>query len=449
MKREALSHPVAIAGVLITTASAVVFCALVIAMFTGMLVNPYAGLVVFVALPACFLLGLLLIPIGARLQRKRLARHPGEAPDWPVIDFRRADVRRTTVLITALTAVNIVILLLAGYGSLHWMESPSFCGRVCHTPMQPQFASWRHAAHGGVACVECHIGEGAGAFVHAKLSGVRQLLQVAGNSYPRPIPPGAQMPEGAQAQACRRCHQPERNVGDRVRVIREYADDEANTETMTVMHMHVSATPSSPRRIHWHADPDVRIEYIASDDKGETIPYVKLTDARGHVKEFVAPDTPQQLITSGTRKRMDCIDCHNAVGHPISQTPERAVDQAMAAGQVSRSLPFARREGVRLMKASYPTHEAADRGIEQGLREFYRSQSHNADHEQLKQSVRALQDLYRRNVFPDMNVTWGSYPDNRGHITSNGCVRCHDDSHTAKDGSTIGGDCEYCHTQVR
>jgi hypothetical protein len=51
-------------------------------------------------------------------------------------------------------------------------------------------------------------------------------------------------------------------------------------------------------------------------------------------------------------------------------------------------------------------------------------------------------------VFPAMNVTWGSYPDNKGHITSNGCFRCHDDSHESKDGSKISADCEYCHKQI-
>ena len=47
-----------------------------------------------------------------------------------------------------------------------------------------------------------------------------------------------------------------------------------------------------------------------------------------------------------------------------------------------------------------------------------------------------------------MKVTWGSYPNNIGHITSTGCFRCHDDSHEAKDGSKISGDCEYCHKQI-
>ena len=47
-----------------------------------------------------------------------------------------------------------------------------------------------------------------------------------------------------------------------------------------------------------------------------------------------------------------------------------------------------------------------------------------------------------------MKVTFGVYPDNLGHMTSNGCFRCHDGSHTAKDGATISADCEYCHVQV-
>ena len=137
-------HPVAIAGAVIATASAVVFIALTIAAFAGLFENPYAGLVIFVALPGLFVVGLLLIPLGMRLQRRRLAHDPA-AGDWPVFDFRQPKVRRTALVITALTAVNVVILLLAGYGSLHWMESPSFCGQVCHTPMHPQFTAWQDA----------------------------------------------------------------------------------------------------------------------------------------------------------------------------------------------------------------------------------------------------------------------------------------------------------------
>ena len=47
-----------------------------------------------------------------------------------------------------------------------------------------------------------------------------------------------------------------------------------------------------------------------------------------------------------------------------------------------------------------------------------------------------------------MKVTFGVYPDNLGHMTSNGCFRCHDGSHMASDGTSISADCEYCHIQV-
>jgi hypothetical protein len=33
-------------------------------------------------------------------------------------------------------------------------------------------------------------------------------------------------------------------------------------------------------------------------------------------------------------------------------------------------------------------------------------------------------------------------------MTSNGCFRCHDGTHEAKDGSSINADCEYCHKQI-
>src|SRR5262245_27039674 len=142
MKREALSHPLSIAGIVITTASAVVFITLLIAGLIGLIENPYAGLVVFIDIPAIFVVGLLILAVGVWLRRRALARHPGTVADWPVVDFRILRVRRTALLITALTAVNIVIVLLAGYGSLHWMDSPQFCGQVCHTTMHPQFAAW-------------------------------------------------------------------------------------------------------------------------------------------------------------------------------------------------------------------------------------------------------------------------------------------------------------------
>jgi hypothetical protein len=44
-----------------------------------------------------------------------------------------------------------------------------------------------------------------------------------------------------------------------------------------------------------------------------------------------------------------------------------------------------------------------------------------------------------------MKVKWGTYANNIGHTESNGCFRCHDESHTADGGKTITQDCSACH----
>ena len=430
-------HPLSLAGAAIATASGIAFLVFTGASLAGLVDNPYGGIVVFVVLPLLLVVGLLLIPAGIWLARRRRDRG-WSGDDWPVLDLAIPRVRRTTLLIAALTIVNVVIVMLGTIGGIHAMESPKFCGAACHTPMEPQFVAWGHGPHSGTTCVQCHIGEGPKAFVHAKLAGVRQLLHVATNSYKRPTPPGAEMPPGAQARTCVACHRPPHPTADRFHVSREFADDEANSETTTTLQMRIGA-------IHWHADPATRVEYVATDAAKETIPYVKVTRAGGQVREFFTADADQQSIRAATRRTMDCVDCHNTVGHPIAATAEQAVDRALAAGQISRTLPYARRESVRLMKSSYTNADAAAGAIDRELRSFYKSQGSTVDEMEVARTVAALQAVYRRNVFPAMKVTWGSYPDNRGHLTATGCFRCHDGSHTDAAGATISAECELCH----
>ena len=275
-------HPLAMVGIALTTASAIVFIALVIAMLLGMFHNPYAGLLVFIAVPAVFVMGLLLIPIGMAKQRRLLSRSP-EAGDWPVVDFRQSRTRRVALSIATLTAVNLVIVLIAGYGTLHWMESPQFCGQVCHEPMHPQYTAWQNAPHSKVACVQCHIGEGGAAFIHYKTAGLRQLIHVVTNNYPRPIPGVADMRPALET--CGNCHWPDRTVGQALRVSRTYADDEANTETVAAMTMHVGGPASeNGRGIHWHANPNLTVEFVATDPDRQTIPWVKVTRPDGSVQ---------------------------------------------------------------------------------------------------------------------------------------------------------------------
>jgi len=62
--------------------------------------------------------------------------------------------------------------------------------------------------------------------------------------------------------------------------------------------------------------------------------------------------------------------------------------------------------------------------------------------------------IYGSNVFPDLKVTWGTYPNNLGHMDAPGCFRCHDDSHSTSDNKAAAGkktitqDCSTCHEML-
>jgi nitrate/TMAO reductase-like tetraheme cytochrome c subunit len=442
---SAARNPVSLVGIAIATAMAWVFLALFALYLLGFLENPYIGLVLFVVIPAAFMAGLLLIPIGIRRTRRRT---PGVEPEWPVLDLRDPHQRSVVVAVLTLTFVNVLIVTIAAYGGVHYMETVAFCGTVCHTTMEPEYVAHRRGAHAQIECVQCHVGPGAGPLVQSKLAGTRQLFEVVTNRVPRPVPPPPELISPARA-TCESCHWPERFIGDRTKVIREFGNDEKNTESDTTLLLHVgggSLERGVGTGIHWHMNLDNEIEFVVAADKPESIPYVRLRDRAGNVREYYADGATPQQIASGTRKRMDCMDCHNRPAHTFAPSAPRAVDDALAQGLIPRDLPFARREAVAAIRQTYPDRSAAMMGIASRLREFYRSRG-GVDAGQVDRAIRGAQEAWASNVFPAMKVTWGTYPSNIGHVDSPGCFRCHDDSHKTKDGQhVLSQDCELCHT---
>jgi len=443
----AVRNPVSLIGVAVTTAAAMLFLALFVLEMFGYVTNPYIGLLAFVAIPTVFVIGLLLIPLGAWRARRRRRLAPEEEPDWPVLDLRNPHQRTVFVAVLALTVVNLLIVSMAAYGGVHYMESADFCGQVCHTTMEPQYAAYQGWPHARVPCVACHVGPGASAVVESKLAGTRQLFQVATGRVAMPIPSPVESMRPAR-ETCEQCHWPEKFHGDKIRAIREYASDEANSESMTTLQLHVgggSRALGIGTGIHWHMNLDNQIEYVATDATRQTIPYVQLTDRGGNVREFVAPGATPEQIAAGTRRRMDCMDCHNRPAHTFFASPERAVDAAIAQGRMPRELASVRREAVAAVGTEYGDRAAALEGIARRLREHYAGQE-GADARLVARAVAATQDVWSRNVFPAMNVKWGTYLNQLGHVDAPGCFRCHDDEHKASDGSVIRQDCELCHT---
>lgn len=448
--REFFRNPISLIGSIITTVSALLILTLFALDIVGFEGSPYLGIMAFLILPMFFVGGLILIPIGIFIQKKRerKALETGEKlKGFPVVDFNRERVRKLAVLVVGLTVVNLVIIAAAFYKGIEVMDSTKFCGS-CHSVMDPEATTHKRSPHARVKCVECHIGTGASWFVKSKLSGSWQLVSVALNLYPRPIPVPVHNLRPAR-ETCEQCHWPTKFVGDRLKVKTHFSDDEKNTEKKTVVLMRVGGTQGTKSNgIHWHVDPGVRIRYLA-DEKRETIREVEMTLPDGTTRLYKpSGSTPDGVKISTKWRTMDCIDCHNRPSH-VYRMPSDELDASIEAGRIERSLPFVHREGLRILKETYASHEEAVRKIPAALSEFYAKTYPDVAKEKADAVQKAGQEMvkiYNTNVWPSMNIKWGTYPSYIGHDNAPGCFRCHDEDHKADNGKTIPQDCTLCHS---
>lgn len=444
-------HPLGFIGVNLTTFSAILLVVLLMASILGLQSNPYIGAVTFLVLPGVFIVGLLLIPLGSYRERRRIARGGPSGPAFPTYDLNRPEVRNRFVLIGALTVINMTLLAIVSYKGVEYMDSVEFCGQTCHPVMKPEFTVYEVSPHSRVRCVDCHIGPGASWFVKSKLSGSRQVIKQLTGTWPKPVETPVENLRPSR-DTCEQCHWPEKFHGDRVRVRTHFAEDSANTKLQTVLLLKVGGgNPESGFRkgIHSHIFNKV---YYRSDAEREVIPWVRVERADGTTTEYVSggPDAAiPDSIAQRPMRLMDCIDCHNRPTH-IYRLPHRAIDEAMAGGSIPANLPYIKREGLALLSKDYASRDEAFRAIDEGVRSFYAANpvdfaSLEGGEGLVGKAVDGLREVWSTYVFPEMRVTWGTYPDHIGHTDFTGCFRCHDDGHVAEDGRTISQDCTNCH----
>lgn len=434
---------------LLGTALAIAGLVLIVSLFVleqlGYQGGPYLGILTYLILPMIFVVGLLLIPIGSLLYRRRLRRTPGTeaVPPLPIFDLNNTKTRAWMLILFAATMVNIVIIAGATYKGVHVMESVEFCGLACHSVMEPEYTAHARSPHSRVACAECHIGPGADWFVKSKLDGTWQLVAVAFDLYPRPIPTPLHDLRPAR-DTCEQCHWPTKFVGDRLKIINHYEDDEQNTELTTALLLKVGGSNANGSHgIHWHVDPDVKIRY-RSDESREEIYEVEFTQGDSDPVTFADRKAPKE---GGVWRSMDCVDCHNRPSH-IYESPGPAIDRAISAGSIDATLPFVKRESLRIVDAEYESHEAARDAIKAGLTAFYAENYPDIATERatdIDAAAATLGDIYSVNVFPGMNVWWDTYPNHLGHEQSDGCFRCHRRAMRTAKRKQITNDCDACH----
>jgi nitrate/TMAO reductase-like tetraheme cytochrome c subunit len=450
------NNPVSLAGGAITTAAGVTMIAHWVVELIGRRGDhPYEGIIFFLILPALFVLGLLLIPIGMFIRRRKLRKEGLIPAEYPKIDLNDRVFRHGIDIVLIATIVNLLVVSIASYRGAAYMDSPQFCGSSCHV-MHPEYAAYQVSSHSHVECVECHIGSGARSYFEAKVNGTKQLIEVTLRpvysmapklipTYPTPIPSPVTNLRPAR-EICEACHTPAKFIGEKLLVKSTFDDDEKNTESQTVVVLHLGGRDSLSNLHGIHGVHLGHIEYITTDQTRTTIPWVERRNADGSNTVYAASSLNGKE-PQGERRLMDCIDCHNRAAHTM-ETAEDALNRAMVEGAVSPQLPWVHKKGLELLKVDYATEDEARQKIPAQLEAFYRSEHpdvYAAKADLIKSAGEGLVYIFTHNVFPDMKVTWGTHPNHIGHMSYPGCFRCHDGDHAAKDGTSITQDCAACH----
>ena len=415
--------------------------------------SPYVGILAYMVAPGFLIAGILLALVGVWLEhRRRLRQLPGAVPRYLRLDFNDPTQRGAFAFFLTFVVVFIGLSVVGSYRAYEFTDSVQFCGQLCHNVMNPEFTAYQLSPHARVACVECHVGAGATWYVKSKLSGARQVLAVAFNTYPRPIPTPVHNLRPAQ-DTCEECHWPKKFYGAQLKVFTHYASDEKNTARQIRMLIKTGGgdpTTGAPEGIHWHMNISNEIYYVAADDKHQVIPYIHVKDTQGRVTEYFAKDSTlsKDQIAKAQHRRMDCVDCHNRPTH-IYVPPDLAVDQSLLARRLDVSLPFLKQQAVAVLTGTYTSTEQATQAIAKGIQEFYETKYPDvAKSKQLdiRNAVDEIQRIYRSTTFPEMKLDWKTHNNNIGHFYFNGCFRCHDGQHVSPEGKVVRKDCEICHS---
>ncbi len=349
---------------------------------------------------------------------------------------------------------SIGLLIVGGFQLMEFTESTSFCGRLCHNVMNPEYTAYQASPHSNVLCSDCHVGPGASYLVKSKISGIPMILATLSGNYDKPIPAPVSNLRPAR-ETCEACHRPGKFSGDLVRTHTTYLNDEKNTPQVDTRVLRVGGgDDSAAQGIHWHIA--AKVWYLPLDDKRQQIGWVGVEGPDGkYVSQYLDPEmsttiTPQEIEKD--RRLMDCIDCHNRATH-VFQSPEQLIDTAMVQGKIDSTLPYIKKLGTDALYPQNPTLEQAYGKID-AISEYYKNyypDIYLQENSSIDNAIKELKKVADLTTFPGMNVNWDTYPDNIGHQNSPGCFRCHGklvESTGSQTGKTVDASCDLCHYPI-
>jgi hypothetical protein len=418
--------------------------------------NTNLGLFIYVILPGFMVMGLILIPIGMFLERKKIQkRAAGEESRLPRIDLNDPSHRNAFIIFAITTIIVLVLSTMGSFEAYHITESVEFCGTLCHQVMEPEHTAFQNSPHANVSCVECHVGSGASWYIKSKLSGLHQVYAVLTKSFPTPIETPLHDLRPAR-ETCEKCHWPEKFYARTLWTNKYFLADSLNTEWDIMLQMKTGPEYSGlglKEGIHWHINPAVNIEYISDNDKRENITYIKYTNkSTGEVNIYRNENNPisDSLLSVASARTMDCIDCHNRPSHNYNSPPVY-FDKAMLTGSISTKIPFFKKVTMGILRETFSDKDTALMKIEDSIAGYYKtnySEYYSSNKEVIDSSIASVKKAFSQNTFPKMKVTYDMYPEHIGHLESDGCFRCHNDSFKSDKGRVITRDCNLCHSII-
>jgi nitrate/TMAO reductase-like tetraheme cytochrome c subunit len=358
--------------------------------------------------------------------------------------------RRTmagAVLTLLLLGIGAAVATVGGIAAWEYTNSNAFCTNTCHAVHPEEPVAHAASSHARVQCVECHMG---------RLSTLELMLikpthmhelwgMVVG--YERPTHAKTMRPA---RDSCEACHWPSVKHSDSVRTKTRYETDAKSRETRTTLVMHTAAgerREGGSKGIHWHIAQEVT--YASADPAKQKIAWVQAKGADGKVTTWFDPTagvTPQQ-VEKLEKRRMDCIDCHNASGHPFPN-PANLVDDAIRDGKIGRTLPAVKARALSLIeKTGTLTGTEAERGakIDKILAATAPKDASPAAAKDEQAYAQEMKRILLLTSFSGKGLTWRTFPNNVGHNDFPGCFRCHDGKHLDDQGQAIRLQCTLCH----
>ena len=237
---------------------------------------------------------------------------------------------------------------------VHWTETADFCGR-CHQ-MGPELVAYESGPHRDVTCGECHVEPG----VDRLGQGQAERHPTADPGAHRPLP--AADPAARPRQRCPARRTPARSAtrwiawqSSTLVTRTQFTEDETNTRAF------VGPDDPARRRRRLRRQPQrplARPAQTSSSGRRTRTRRRSTTSPRpmpdGTVEEYIAQDKikvaedvqPEiDAIKAAEKPRtMDCIQCHNRVGHPIPN-PRHGLDNDLMNDRIDPDAPLHQARG--------------------------------------------------------------------------------------------------------